>query len=742
MVSRRVVCGTIGAVAAMAGSFLPLGAPAASAQPAPDFEQTWEAGPFVMDQGQPIAESSPMVATLDGAGPSVVVGDRSGYLYAYHLADGQPVPGWPVYNGGAPIDSTPSVLRGANGLDTVLVGSGDAQFPFVGGYDAYRPNGSHLWHAGVHPPPEDPLPITGVSASLTVTSLQGGADAFAASLDQEAYALNAQNGRTLTGWPFFTADSTFSTAAAADLYGTGHTQLVVGGASTAGYALGQTYGSGGHLRIFNGRGGLICHYDSNQEIDSSPAVGPLLAGGGIGIAVGTGSFYAGRSQTDTLLVFNNSCDLMWSDRLDGVTASSPALADVEGNGNMQIVEGTDNGSNSGTGGSVWVLDGASGHVIWRQPVYGRVIGSVVTADLTGQGYQDILVPTTQGVAVLDGRTHQEVTRLGTGFGFQSAPLVTDDPNGTVGVTIAGYNGSNEGVIFHYELSGSNGAAAVGAGSWPMFHHDPQLTGTDGPRPSGTLCTAAAAADPGYNLVASDGGVFSFTHGFCGSTGGIRLARPIVGMAMSTGRGGYWLVASDGGVFTFGGAHFYGSTGAVHLAKPIVGMAATRDGKGYWLVASDGGVFAFGDARFYGSTGAVHLAKPIVGMSASPSGLGYSLVATDGGVFTFGDAAYCGSTGRVHLAKPVVGLAYNRATGCYWLVGSDGGVFAFGSPYYGGLGKIRLARPIVGITPTLDGRGYWLVASDGGVFAFGDARYYGSTGGIRLARPVLGLEGFY
>jgi hypothetical protein len=486
----------------------------------------------------------------------------------------------------------------------------------------------------------------------------------------------------------------------------------------------------------------VCHYDTNQEIDSSPAVGPFLAGGRPGIVVGTGSFYPGASLSNSVLVFDNECDLLWADRLDGVTASSPALADVQGNGGLQIVQGTDNGSNSGSGGSVWLVDGATGRVLWQQPVPGRVIGSVVTADLTGQGYQDVLVPTTQGVDVLDGLSHQEVAHLGGGFGFQSAPLVTDDPNGTVGVTIAGYNGSNEGVIFHYQLPGSNGAGALGRGSWPMFHHDPQLTGTVGPRPAGSLCTAAAAADPGYNLVATDGGVFSFTHGFCGSTGGIRLARPIVGMGMASGRGGYWLVASDGGVFTFGGAHFYGSTGAVHLAKPIVGMAATRDGKGYWLVASDGGVFAFGDARFFGSTGAVHLAKPIVGMVASPSGGGYALVASDGGVFAFGDAAYCGSTGRIKLAKPIVGMAYDRATGCYWLVASDGGIFAFGTTYYGGLGKVRLTRPILGITPTTDGRGYWLVASDGGVFAFGDAHYYGSTGGIRLNRPVVGLEGFY
>ena len=76
------------------------------------------------------------------------------------------------------------------------------------------------------------------------------------------------------------------------------------------------------------------------------------------------------------------------------------------------------------------------------------------------------------------------------------------------------------------------------------------------------------------------------------------------------------MASDGGIFAFGDAPFYGSTGALRLNKPIVGMAATPSGQGYWLVASDGGIFAFGDAAFYGSTGAISLARPVVSMASS------------------------------------------------------------------------------------------------------------------------------
>jgi hypothetical protein len=205
------------------------------------------------------------------------------------------------------------------------------------------------------------------------------------------------------------------------------------------------------------------------------------------------------------------------------------------------------------------------------------------------------------------------------------------------------------------------------------------------------------AAPGYWLVASDGGIFTYGQaGFLGSTGGQALNQPVVGTAPTSDDGGYWLVASDGGILTFGDAGFYGSTGGIRLNQPIVGMAASPTGRGYWLVARDGGIFAFGDALFYGSTGGMLLNQPIVGMAADPSGAGYWLVASDGGVFSFGDATFHGGTGGIHLNQPIVGMAGDET-----------------------------------------GRGYWLVARDGGIFSFGDAPFLGSTGGIHLNRPIVG-----
>ena len=245
---------------------------------------------------------------------------------------------------------------------------------------------------------------------------------------------------------------------------------------------------------------------------------------------------------------------------------------------------------------------------------------------------------------------------------------------------------------------------------------------------------------GYWLVAADGGIFPFGDviGY-GSTGAVRLNKPVVGMAATPTAHGYWLVAADGGIFPFGDAIGYGSTGAIRLNRPMVDMAPTPTGHGYWLVASDGGVFPFGDAVGYGSTGAIPLNRPIVGMAATPDGGGYWLVAADGGIFPFGDAVGYGSTGAIRLNKPIVGMAATASGHGYWLVASDGGIFPFGdAPGLGSTGGTVLNQPVVGMAASGEGAGYWLVAADGGIFPFGDAAGLGSTGRVRLNKPMVGM----
>jgi hypothetical protein len=706
---------------------------------------TWSTS--LPDAGNAVALSSPNVANLDGQ-PAAVVGDQAGKVYAYHLSNGTGVAGWP-FNAGAPVDSSPSVAPiSPGGTDSVFVGSGDATDPTAGGYQAITNTGGDQWFVQEANPGTDSVPHSGVSASLTVGNYAGGYGVEAGSLGQNGDALGAGNGAMLGGFPWFQADSVFSTAAVADLYADGDNELISGGDSSAGLAYGQTYSNGGHIRIMSSAGnagaatpsgGLICEYDTTQNIDrSSPAVGQFLAGGGVGIAIGDGSIYNNASDSNKVFAINTSCGLAWSDTLNGVTADSPALANVTGNGQLDVVEGT-------AAGTIYVLNGTNGAAIWSASTTGQVIGSPVTADLTGGGYQDVIVPTTDGIDIFDGKSGAEVATLGSNYGFQSSPLVTDDPDGDIGITGAGYYGTNDtGYIAHWEIGNTSGSGSSvnETGAWPQFHHDPQLTGDAGtPQPTLQVpCNAPAGGPDGYLLSASDGGVFNYGNiPFCGSTGSIHLNRPVVATATTRDGGGYWEVASDGGIFAFGDAQFYGSMGGKPLNQPIVGMAVTPDGGGYWLVASDGGIFNFGDAKFYGSTGSIHLNRPIVGMAATPSGNGYWLVASDGGIFSYGDAKFSGSMGGQPLNSPVVGMAADGRTGGYWEVAADGGIFSFGAPFYGSTGSIRLNAPIVGMQASGNGAGYRFVASDGGIFSY-NAAFFGSMGGKPLTQPVVSMAG--
>jgi hypothetical protein len=274
-----------------------------------------------------------------------------------------------------------------------------------------------------------------------------------------------------------------------------------------------------------------------------------------------------------------------------------------------------------------------------------------------------------------------------------------------------------------------------------------LTGDDGSVPTtgggaastGELGEALpdAGGAEGYWLVASDGGIFSYGDArFFGSTGGMRLNQPVVGMAATPSANGYWLVASDGGIFAYGDAGFHGSTGSINLNQPIVGMASTPSGKGYWLVAADGGIFAYGDAAFHGSTGSVKLNKPIVGMTATPSGQGYWLVASDGGIFAYGDARFFGSTGSIKLNQPITNMTSTPSGNGYWLIAADGGIFAYGDAAFHGSAVGKASGVATTIQATPDGSGYWIMTSTGAVVPAGDAVNYGSFKGS-LSKPVVG-----
>jgi hypothetical protein len=470
--------------------------------------------------------------------------------------------------------------------------------------------------------------------------------------------------------------------------------------------------------------GLLCDKQVDQGVHSSPAVGRIGGRNELAAVFGTGDTFPGGDSTNRVYALDvDRCQFLWRTApLDAPAKASPALADLYGDGKLHVVLPTKSGW-------VYALAGGDGHTLWKAKAKGVFVASasVVTADLRSTGHQDVIVASAGGVEAFDGRTGTKIGELhdGTNYpGFQNTPLVTRDPNGRIGITVAGYNSQRQGVIQHYEVANSDGNRVKKWGAWPVFHHDSQLTGNAGelPRFAGISSRLDGST---YRLARSDARVFLCGPSACAGPAGTRRPK-VVGVAQTPSGGGYWLTDTAGRVFRSGNAGNYGSIPSKHikLQSPISGIAATPSGNGFWLVSVKGGVFTFGGARFKGSMAGRTMNAFVVALTPTPTGNGYWLAASDGGVFTFGDARFYGSAGAARPPTPVVGMARTPGGKGYWLVTAGGRVFAFGAAgHYGD--KRGSPAAITGIASSPTGRGYWLLGAKGRVFQFGDAPYRGS-----------------
>ncbi len=304
----------------------------------------------------------------------------------------------------------------------------------------------------------------------------------------------------------------------------------------------------------------------------------------------------------------------------------------------------------------------------------------------------------------------------------------------------GYTDPNTGAAIRGQDAGSTYNGSVVA---------PTVSSTT-PNPEGS---SPSSTSHGYWLVGSDGGIFTFGAAqFYGSTGSLKLQRPVVGIVSTKDDGGYWLDASDGGVFSFGDTRFYGSIPGLglhpagsglpnSLDAPIVGMVPSDDSDGYFMVASDGGVFAFGDAHFAGSCPGIGGCSGAAVAVMPASGNGYWLVTQTGNVYSFGDASYYGAPGNT--GSPVTSAVRTPDGGGYWIVTANGIVYKYGDARDYGVapGVFGGSNPAAAIFTTSDGDGYWIASANGTVEQFGDAPNDGGMSGTRLNGSIIAGTGF-
>ncbi len=502
---------------------------------------------------------------------------------------------------------------------------------------------------------------------------------------------------------------------------------------------------------------------SNESISSATNDGGTAAAGG-----GMSRFEAKAAYQPAVLTWPNAqgCGVTCREVPD-ISANAGVGMVVFANGSWRAYGGTSFAAPLLAGIAADHDSGCRANAgLWNPALYGLAAdGSYGTAlhDVTS-GNNDMTG--SNGGQFAAGTGYDAATGLGSPLAAGlSCPEVTSVGAGTAGshVTVRGLGLEHATVTFggaHAQLLSSSATQAtvvVPAGAGTVRVAASSVNGSGIVTSAFSYGTAPPPPPPptphGYWLVSGDGGIFTFGSAhFYGSTGSLRLQRPVVGITPTKDRAGYWLVASDGGVFAFGDAGFFGSIPGIgispagsagpgpNLAAPIVGIVPSERGGGYFMVASDGGVFAFGDARFAGSCpGIGGCAGSAVAVMPDATGNGYWLVTSTGNVYAFGDAPFDGEPGP--RAAPVTSAVATPDGRGYWVLFADGVVDAYGDAANEGEPGGAAGSPTTAIFSTSDGRGYWVTTTAGAVFAFGDAPSDGGMAGHSLNAPIIAAVGW-
>jgi hypothetical protein len=259
------------------------------------------------------------------------------------------------------------------------------------------------------PDPKQATNFHKVLGQLAAADLEGTGtpDIVVTSLNNEVTAVR-DNGSIY--WQFNNDDTIFSGVAIGDINRDGKLDVVVGGDSSAS----GTYDAGGRITVLTADGRREWVQDTDQTIWSSPVLVDLQGNGYLDVVVGSGYGYGadgnGNYPGNKVYAFDQNGNVLpgWpyvteASTVDGRVYSSPAVADLTGNGQYDIVvvDAQDklhviqpNGT------ALYTVADAMG----TPRAGGQLYTSPIIADINGDGTPDIVIPGTGFVRGFNGAT--------------------------------------------------------------------------------------------------------------------------------------------------------------------------------------------------------------------------------------------------------------------------------------------------------------------------------------------------
>jgi len=332
--------------------------------------------------GARIIRSSPVVGDLDGNpgnGLEIVIGDRNGKLFALRN-DGQIM--WTTQVANCSVTGDDSLLNGAPALFDlnpdlpgleIIIGYGkvtaDPNCP--GGIRAYSASGQPLWHYQI--PVSTISRQSGVFNTPSVTDVDGNGDIIIVAGSADLY-LHVLNKDGTMRWKYFAMDTIWSSPAFADVNGDGRKEIIFGTDFTPGMVC-HPNATGSYYEAARG---FLYAFPANPVFTADPV---CAKDGGKVIGFGKG--------------------FLWAVRFDQSIYSSPALADLDDDGMLEVIVGSScvYGGTPRPGRWVKIFNAANGSEKITLNAPECVTSSPAIGDITGDGRPEIVATVASGGSI-------------------------------------------------------------------------------------------------------------------------------------------------------------------------------------------------------------------------------------------------------------------------------------------------------------------------------------------------------